>query len=79
MNKEEIKAMQDFHYKKIRDMCWEYCDNEFSAKFTVIEKAINRLKSFEDKRLVAIDKLISNLIEERNRIMEIDKMGDSND
>ncbi len=79
MTKEEIKEMQNYHYKKIKGLCQDYCDNEFNAKFTVVENIINNFKSFEDKRLVEIDKLIHSLIEERNRIIELNRMSGSDE
>ena len=79
MNKEEINAMEEVHYKKIKDMCYRYYDNEVCAKYTFIEDVVNSLIPYKDRRLFEINKLIDNLIKERDRIIEINKLGDGNE
>lgn len=75
MTKEEIKALKEVHYKKIKDMCRNYAENEISIKYTFIEDIVNSLTPFEDKRLIEINRLIEEFIKERDRIVEIDKIG----
>ena len=83
MNKEEIIAMKEVHYKKIKDMCWNYYDKEMIKKYSFFEETLNNIANLlnpcKDNRLIEINKLIDNLIKERNRIIEIDRMSDSND
>lgn len=80
MNKEEIEAMKEVHYRNIKSMCYNYQDQEICFKLTFIEEAINNLKdAFSDNRLIEINKLIDNLIKERDRIIEIDKLSASNE
>lgn len=74
MNKEEIKALKEVHYRKIKDMCYNYYDNETCIKNTFVDDLGNVLIPFEDRRLKEINKLIDNFIKERDRIIEIDKM-----
>ena len=74
MNKEEIKALKEVHYRKIKDMCFNYYNNEISIKYTFLETLAFSLTPYEDMRLIEIDKLIANFIKERDRIIEIDKM-----
>ena len=79
MNKEEIQALKEVHYKNIRDMCNRYYNDEIAIKYTFIEEALNSLIPFEDRRLVEINRLIEEFTKERDRIVEIDKIGDSNE
>lgn len=80
MNKEEIEAMKEVHYRNIKSMCYNYQDQEICFKLTFIEEAIKNLKdAFSDNRLIEINKLIDNLIKERDRIIEIDKLSASNE
>ena len=79
MNKEEIKALKEVHYKNIKDMCKNYAENEITIKYTFVEDLVNYLTPFEDRRIIEINRLIEKFIKERDRIIEIDKMGDSND
>lgn len=79
MNKEEIKALKEVHYKNIKDMCKNYADNEITIKYTFVEDIVNVLIPFEDRRLIEINKLIDNFIKERDRIVEIDNLGDINE
>lgn len=79
MNKEEIKALKELHYKKIKDMCRNYADNEICIKHTFVEDIATCLTPFEDRRLIEINRLIDNFAKERDRIIEIDKMGGSNE
>ena len=78
MNKEEIEELKEFHYKNIKDMCRNYAENEITIKHTLVEDLVNCLKPFEDRRIIEINRLIEEFIKERDRIIEIDKMGDSN-
>ncbi len=82
MSEEEKKAMKEVHYSRIKQMCWNYQDQEIVFKYSFIEETIsniaNLLNPYKDNRLIEINKLIDNLIKERNRIIEIDKLGDSN-
>ena len=34
---EEIKAMKETHYRKIKEMCYTYYDNEICYKRTLLE------------------------------------------
>ena len=79
MTKEEIKALKEVHYKNIKDMCKNYAENEITIKYTFVEDLVNCLTPFEDRRIIEINRLIEKFIKERDRIIEIDKMGDSND
>lgn len=74
MNKEEVKALKEVHYRNIKDMCFNYYNNEICIKYTFIEKLANDLIPYEDRRLIEINRLIDNFIKERDRIVEIDKM-----
>jgi len=74
MSKEEIKALKEVHYRNIKDMCFNYYDNEICTKHTFITDLSNALIPFEDRRLKEINKLIDNFIKERDRIIEIGKM-----
>ena len=78
MNKEEIKALKEVRYKNIKDMCRNYAENEITIKHTFVEDLVNCLTPFEDRRIIEINRLIEEFIKERDRIIEIDKMGDSN-
>ena len=60
-------------------MCRNYTENEITIKYTLIEDICNSLIPFKDKRLIEINRLIEKFIKERDRIIEIDKMGDSNE
>lgn len=87
MTKEEIKAMKEVHYRNIKSMCYNYQDKETCYKFTFIEETIKNLTDVltsafnltKDNRLIAINNLIDNLIKERDRIIEIDKLSVSDD
>lgn len=83
MNKEEIEAMKEVHYRNIKSMCYNYQDQEICFKLTFIKEAINNLKDAfsltNDNRLIEINKLIDNLIKERDRIIEIEKLSASNE
>lgn len=83
MNKEEISAMKEVHYRKIKDMCWNYYDKEIIVKYSFIEETINNianlLNPYKDNRLIEINKLIDNLIKERNRIIELNGMSGSDE
>lgn len=78
MDNEEIKALKEVHYRNIKDMCFNYYDNEICIKHTFIDDIGNALIPFEDRRLKEINKLIDNFIKERDRIVEIDKMKEGN-
>ena len=65
--------------ENIKDMCYRYYESEMVLKYNMIEDVVNRLIPFEDRRLLEINKLIDEFIKERDRIVEIDKMCDSND
>ena len=75
---EEIKAMKETHYRKVKEMCYTYYDNEICYKRTLLEGAIEGilevLPPYVDNRIVELNKLIDNLIKERDRIIEIDKL-----
>ncbi len=87
MTKEEIEAMKEVHYRNIKSMCYNYQDQEMCYKLTFIEETINNLKDVlnsafnltKDNRLIEINYLIDNLIKERDRIIEIDKLSVSDD
>ncbi len=78
LKNEEIKAMKETHYKKIKEMCYTYYDNEICYKHAFLEKTINSvqelLNPFVDNRIVELNRLIDNLVKERDRIIEIDKL-----
>lgn len=87
MTKEEIKAMKEVHYRNIKSMCYNYQDQEICYKHTFIEEIVNNLKDVsnsafnltKDNRLIEINYLIDNLIKERDRIIELDKLSVSDD
>lgn len=60
-------------------MCFNYYNNEYSIKRTWVEDLTNCLKPIEDRRLMEINKMIDNFTKERDRIIEIDKIGGSNE
>lgn len=74
MNEKEKKAMKEVHYCKVKDMCYNYWNNEICIKHTFLEDAVNSLISFEDRRLIEINRLIDEFIKERDRIVEIEKL-----
>lgn len=78
LKKEEINAMKETHYKKIKEMCYTYYDNEICYKRTFLENTINNVQEllplYVDKRMVELNKLIDSLVKERDRIIEIDKL-----
>lgn len=82
MNKEEIEAMKELHYRNIKSMCYNYQDQEICYKLTPINMSDvfpNIIKLTKDNRLIEINKLIDNLIKERDRIIELDKLSVSDD
>ena len=82
MTKEEIKAMKEVHYRNIKSMCYNYQDQETCYKLTPINMSNvfpNIIKLTKDNRLIEINKLIDNLIKERDRIIELDKLSVSDD
>lgn len=82
MNKEEIEAMKEVHYRNIKSMCYNYQDQEICYKHTPINMSDvfpNTINLTKDNRLIEINKLIDNLIKERDRIIEIDKLSASNE
>lgn len=57
INKEELNEVKEFHYEKIRRLCQKYIDNELNYKTGI-----------SDSRLIEINKLITNLTSEIERI-----------
>lgn len=78
LKNEEIKAMKETHYKNIKEMCYTYYDNEMGYKRQFLKKtvkgSVELVPLYADKRIVELNKLIDNLIKERDRIIEIDKL-----
>lgn len=78
MSEEEKEAMKEFHYKKIKTMCQNYQDKEIVYKYSFIDGMVRNIAGSVfcvDIRLAEINKLIDNLIKERNRIIEIEMLG----
>lgn len=60
ISKEELNEVKEFHYKKIRRLCQQYINNELDYK-----------TGFSDSRLIEINKVITNLTSEIERINEV--------
>lgn len=64
MNKDELLEIREYHFKKIKRLLETYIDREVDYKTSFIS----------DSRLLNINKLISELRCETERINEIDTM-----
>ena len=60
ISKEELNEVKEFHYEKIRRLCQKYINNELDYKTGI-----------SDSRLIEINKLITNLTSEIERINEV--------
>ena len=60
ISKEELNEVKEFHYEKIRRLCQKYINNELDYKTGI-----------SDIRLIEINKLITNLTSEIERINEV--------
>lgn len=79
MSKEEKEAMKELHYKKVKTMCQNYQDKEIVYKYSFVDGITRNIAESVfcvDIRLAEINKLINNLIKERNRIIEIEMFGE---
>lgn len=78
LKNEEIKAMKETHYRKIKELCYTYYTNEMGYKRQFLKKTVKGFVElvplYVDKRIVELNKLIDNLVKERDRIIEIDKL-----
>lgn len=60
ISKEELNEVMELHYEKIRRLCQKYIDNELDYKTGI-----------SDRRHIEINKLITNLTSEMERIIEL--------
>ena len=74
MNIEEIKALQEIHYRKAKEICYRYYDNEIVYKHTFIDDLIDGLTPFIDKRPEQLHLLIEELQKIENRIKELETL-----
>lgn len=70
MKIEEIKAAKEVHYKKAKDICRRYADNEMVYSHTFVEQIVD---VFIDTRPKELHLLIEELTKLEKRINELDK------
>lgn len=60
ISKEELNEVKEFHYEKIKRLCQKYINNELDYKTGI-----------SDSRLIEINKVVTNLTLEIERINEV--------
>lgn len=76
MNIDEIKAAKEIHYRKAKEICRRYYENEIVYSHTFMEQVID---VFVDTRPKELHLLIGELKKIESRIKELDKYLGGND
>lgn len=73
MNIEEIKTVQEMHYKRAEKICQKYYMHEDIYETTMIEDFIDAIIT-KDKKLINLHSLINELQKIENRIKELEEL-----
>lgn len=76
MSKEEIEQLKKYYFNECKKYCYKYNNNE-SLDYLVFD-VVSIMLPLNEVKLKQLNILINELTKKRDRIVELDKIGDSN-